>query len=84
MRCHIMNSKREYFCATSDCMSYEWVSEGKLKARNYAGQLIFIDSEVAMRHVKAADGPKEVKSGGTHWVRPDYPDMSGAYTVPCG
>lgn len=74
----LKNDAGEYFCYRNDGhFGYEWVSEEALKARKSEGLISFTEERHAEKEIRMALSPKEV--GG--WIRPDYPDMSGAFVV---
>ena len=81
MRYRLRNKNGDYFCATRDCLQYEWVPLATLRQRQWEGLITYLSSEAAERDILMAQTPKTVKSGRTHWVRPDYPDMAGARVV---
>ena len=79
MRHNLRNANGDFFCySSSGAFEYEWVPEAVLKARGYAEMIIYADRQYAESKIQEARSPKE--SG--NMVRPDYPDMTGAYAAP--
>ena len=79
MAYNLRNSDGDFFCYRVDGeFGYEWVPESVLTARGYTELIIFEESRHADKEIRIAQSPK-VLSG---MVRPDYPDMTGAYAAP--
>ena len=81
MRYRLRNKKGDYFCSARDCLSYQWVPVAELRQRQWEGLITFLSREAAEREIPFAQSPKTRNAAGTQWVRPDYPDMSGARVV---
>ena len=81
MRYRLRNQNGDYFCASRDCLSYQWVPLAECRQRQWEGRITFLTREAAESEIAFAQSPKTVKSGSTQWVRPDYPDMTGARMV---
>ena len=76
---HLRNGLGQYFCY-NEAFCYEWVDAHAVESGEHVGPVSFVGREYALRKILEAQTPKTVRN----MVRPDYPDMTGAWAEHAG
>jgi hypothetical protein len=76
-RFHLRNAEGQYLCY-NEGFYYEWVDSAVLESRQRVGLVSFVGRDYALLKIREASTPKWEGN----MVRPDYPDMTGAWAAP--
>lgn len=73
---HLRNAQGQYLCY-NEGFYYEWVNSARIQSGHCEGLVSFVGRHYAELKIREASTPKRQ----ANMVRPDYPDMTGAWAA---